>query len=54
MKIGGYPLDLKHQIKVRVSHETLSQLQRLSEEKEFTLARLIRNFITAGLRSNQA
>jgi hypothetical protein len=53
-KRGGYPLNLKHQIKVRVSPETLSKLQQLSEARKITLARLMRDFIAMSLRSNQA
>ena len=52
-KRGGYPLNLKHQIKVRVSPETLSKLQQLSEAKESTVARIVREFIATGLQSDQ-
>jgi predicted DNA-binding protein len=49
-KRGGYAGNLAHQIKVRVSSDMYGRLQRLSEVKQITIARVIRNFISSGLR----
>lgn len=46
---GGYRGDLIHQVKVRVSPNTLTKLQDLSEQRDRTLAFLIREFIYQGL-----
>jgi len=46
---GGYRGDLVHQIKVRVSSQTLSSLQALCEQKDRTLAFIVREFIYSGL-----
>jgi predicted DNA-binding protein len=46
---GGYPGNLERQIKVRVARETYDKLQRLAEEKDKTVARIIRGFISTGL-----
>jgi predicted DNA-binding protein len=46
---GGYAGDLRHQIKVRVSLETLTALRNLSDKRLRTVAFLIRGFITKGL-----
>ncbi|MGO9118653.1 MAG: hypothetical protein ACLQPD_13735 [Desulfomonilaceae bacterium] len=52
-KRGGYSGDLEHQIKVRVSSDMYDKLQRLSEVKEITIARVIRTFISSGLREGE-
>ncbi len=49
-KRGGYPGNLKRQIKVRVSEELYRKINRLSEEKQIAMAWIIRNFISCGLR----
>jgi hypothetical protein len=51
-KRGGYAGNLERQIKVRVSPDMYNELQQLSEVKETTIARVIRNFISSGLSVN--
>lgn len=46
---GGYRGDLIHQVKVRVSPDILAKLQDLSEQKDRTLAFIVREFIYEGL-----
>jgi len=46
---GGYRGDLIHQLKVRVSPQTLSLLRDLSEERDISIAFIIREFIYKGL-----
>jgi predicted transcriptional regulator len=44
-KRGGYAGNLEKQIKVRISLDTYDKLQRLSEEKDQTVPRVLRDFI---------
>jgi len=45
MKRGGYPLDLKKQIKVRVDDLTFEKLSQLSEETEKPISSILRTII---------
>jgi predicted DNA-binding protein len=45
MKRGGYALDLKKQIKVRIDNITFERLTQLSEENEKTISSLLRDII---------
>ncbi len=45
MRRGGYLGNLSKQIKVRISPDTYSKLQRISEERDQTVARILRDFI---------
>jgi len=49
MKRGCYAANLKHQIKVRVSLETLTALRNLSDKRMRTVAFLVRELIAKGL-----
>lgn len=52
-KRGGYAGNLEKQIKVRVARETYERLQRLAEETDRTVARVVRGLISAGLESRE-
>ena len=45
MKRGGYALDLKKQIKVRIDNITFERLNRLSQENNTTISSLLRTVI---------
>ena len=51
MRRGGYAMDLKKQVKVRIDEETFEKLTKLSEENQRTKAWILRDIIVR--RSNE-
>ena len=49
MKRGGYALDLKKQIKVRIDNITFEKLTQLSEETEKPISAVLRTIISKRL-----
>jgi len=48
---GGYPGDLIREVKVRVSPELYHEIHMLSEQREFAVAYIVREWILLGLAS---
>jgi len=50
-KRGGYPGDLTREVKARVSPELYREINSLSEERQFAIACIVREWILLGLAS---
>jgi hypothetical protein len=52
-KRGGYPGNLKRELKVRVSEKMFAEVDGISEEIQFTKAWIVRNFISSALEQRR-
>lgn len=53
MRRGGYTKDLKHELKFRGSNQLWDQIKGISEQKEMTIAAVLRDLVVQALQQRQ-